>query len=110
MIFLNPDRCVVGRHEIFPLRFGWITKGYQAWSENLNVFEDEEAKVRLEVGKNMVSAVTLRWRCSPCRNFKEALNKWIPFMVRQAHHERNQYVTVRPEPVEGLNQKFLKWI
>jgi hypothetical protein len=26
----------------------------------------------------------------------------------QAHHERNQYVTVRPEPVEGLNQRFLK--
>jgi glycerol-3-phosphate dehydrogenase (NAD(P)+) len=39
---------------------------------------------------------------------KEALNKWIPFMVRQAHHERNQYVTARPEPVEGLNQSFLK--
>ena len=29
-------------------------------------------------------------------------------MVRQAHHERNQYITVRPEPVEGLNQRFLK--
>ena len=29
-------------------------------------------------------------------------------VVRQAHHERNQQVTVRPEPVEGLNQRFLK--
>jgi len=28
-------------------------------------------------------------------------------MVRQAHRERNQYITVRPEPVEGLNQSFL---
>jgi hypothetical protein len=28
-------------------------------------------------------------------------------MVRQTHHERNQYITVRPEPVEGLNQSFL---
>ena len=28
-------------------------------------------------------------------------------MVRQAHHERNQTLTVRPEPVEGLNQSFL---
>ena len=26
-------------------------------------------------------------------------------MVRQAHHERNQKVTVRPEPVEGLVQR-----
>ncbi|MDP1550240.1 MAG: hypothetical protein Q8L97_08790 [Nitrosomonas sp.] len=28
-------------------------------------------------------------------------------MVRQARHERNQYITVRP--VEGLNQSFLKY-
>jgi hypothetical protein len=26
----------------------------------------------------------------------------------QAHHERNQYLTVRPELVEGLIQSFLK--
>jgi hypothetical protein len=41
-------------------------------------------------------------------NLKESLNKLIPFMVRQAHHERNQRVTVRPELVEGLNQSFHK--
>jgi DNA-binding response OmpR family regulator len=29
-------------------------------------------------------------------------------MVRQAHHERNQYVTVHPEPVEGLSQRLPK--
>jgi hypothetical protein len=38
---------------------------------------------------------------------KETLNKWIPLMVRQAHHERNQQLAVRPEPVEGLVQRFL---
>ncbi len=38
---------------------------------------------------------------------KETLNKLIPSMVRQAHHERNQYLTVRPEPVEGFIQSFL---
>jgi surface antigen len=32
----------------------------------------------------------------------------IPFMVRQAHHERNQTLAVRPELVEGLVQRFLK--
>ena len=34
-------------------------------------------------------------------------------MVRQAHHERNQKVTVRPEPVEGLVQRFpnmMRWL
>jgi hypothetical protein len=24
-------------------------------------------------------------------------------MVRQAHHERNQYIAIHPEPVEGFN-------
>jgi|CXWL01.1.fsa_nt_gi hypothetical protein len=38
---------------------------------------------------------------------KEILIKLITPMVRQAHHERNQYITVRGEPVEGLNQRFL---
>ena len=37
---------------------------------------------------------------------EESLNKLIPFMVRQAHHERNQHLTVRPELVEGLDQIF----
>ncbi len=35
---------------------------------------------------------------------KESSNELIPLMVRQAHHERNQSLTVRPELVEGLNQ------
>jgi hypothetical protein len=38
---------------------------------------------------------------------KEALNKWIPFVVSLSNHERNPYVTVRPELVEGLIQSFL---
>jgi hypothetical protein len=29
-------------------------------------------------------------------------------MIRQAHYERNQHITVRPEPTEGLNQSFPK--
>ena len=37
---------------------------------------------------------------------KKILIKLITFMVRQAHYERNQYITVRP--VEGLDQSFLK--
>jgi type IV pilus assembly protein PilX len=37
---------------------------------------------------------------------KKSLNKLVPFMVRQAHHERNKQLTVRPEPVEGLHQGF----
>jgi len=38
---------------------------------------------------------------------KETLKKLISLMVRQAHHERNQQLAVRPELVEGLVQRFL---
>jgi hypothetical protein len=41
---------------------------------------------------------------------KKPLNKLIPTMVRQAHHERNQQLTVRPELVEGLIQNFLYYL
>ncbi len=46
-----------GRHETFPLRFGWLTKGFQAWLDNPDVFEQEDAVVLLGVGKNMVNAI-----------------------------------------------------
>jgi hypothetical protein len=35
------------------------------------------------------------------------LAKLITFMVRQAHHERNQHHIVRPELVEGHNQRVI---
>ena len=40
------------------------------------------------------------------KNFNEALIKLIRFMVRQAHNERNQLLTIRPELVEGLIQRL----
>ncbi|OAI17522.1 DUF4007 family protein [Methylomonas koyamae] len=57
MIPLRPDCYSFGRHETFPLRFGWLTKGYQAWLSTPGVFEDDDATVKLGVGKNMVSAI-----------------------------------------------------
>lgn len=57
MIPLNPERTAFGRHETFPLRFGWLTKGHQAWFDSQDIFDQEDATVRLGVGKNMVSAI-----------------------------------------------------
>jgi hypothetical protein len=42
------------------------------------------------------------------QSVKETLNKFTLLMVRQANHELNQMLAVRPEPVEGLVQGFLK--
>lgn len=53
----DPDRCAFGRHETFPLRYSWLTKGFQALCDDSRVFESEDATVRLGVGKNMVNAI-----------------------------------------------------
>lgn len=46
-----------GRHQTFPLRFGWLTKGFQALLKNPALFYDDKAVVTLGVGKNMVEAI-----------------------------------------------------
>ena len=53
----NGDKVSFGRHETFPLRYSWLTKGFQALLENPKVFESPEATVILGVGKNMVNAI-----------------------------------------------------
>lgn len=53
----DPDSCAFGRHETFPLRYSWLTKGFQALREDPHIFESEDATVRLGVGKNMVNAI-----------------------------------------------------
>jgi hypothetical protein len=53
----NPEKASFGRHETFPLRFGWLTKGVGAWLDNPIVFDEDDAIVKLGVGKNMVDAI-----------------------------------------------------
>lgn len=54
---LEPANVSFGRHESFPLRYGWITKGLSALAEDPCVFAREDATVTLGVGKNMVAAI-----------------------------------------------------
>ena len=54
---LNSTKVSFGRHESFPLRFGWITKGLKALASDPDVFTSEGATVTLGVGKNMVAAI-----------------------------------------------------
>ena len=53
------DRGTVsfGRHESFPLRFGWIAKGLNALNDDPRIFNREDATVVLGVGKNMVASI-----------------------------------------------------
>ena len=54
---LNGSTVSFGRHESFPLRFGWIAKGLAALARDPGVFTREDATVDLGVGKNMVASI-----------------------------------------------------
>lgn len=51
------EKAAFGRHETFPLRFGWLTKGAQALMSGEPVFEAEDATVGLGAGESMVSSI-----------------------------------------------------
>jgi hypothetical protein len=57
MIAFNPEKVAFGRHETFPLRYGWLTKGFRNWCENPDAFSEEDPTVVLGVGKNMVTSI-----------------------------------------------------
>lgn len=57
MMRFTTDRTAFGRHETFPLRYSWLTKGFQALLADPNVFQSDDATVTLGVGKNMVNSI-----------------------------------------------------
>ncbi|WP_295880869.1 DUF4007 family protein [uncultured Thiohalocapsa sp.] len=58
---IDPKHTAFGRHETFPLRYAWLTKGYRAVTERPDIFaQPDRAMVKLGVGRNMVSAI-LYW-------------------------------------------------
>lgn len=61
----NPEKMAFGRHETFALRFGWLSKGFQAMVDEPSIFESDDATVKLGVGKNMVNAI--RYWLRACR-------------------------------------------
>ncbi|WP_414574601.1 DUF4007 family protein [Anabaena sp. CCY 9402-a] len=58
----NPVSPVFANHETFHPRFGWLKKGFDATKRNPGIFLQDDAPVRLGVGKNMVRAI--RYWCT----------------------------------------------
>jgi hypothetical protein len=56
-MYLNYAKTAFGRHESFALRFGWLTKGFQAFERRKEIFTDENSVVELGVGRNMVNSI-----------------------------------------------------
>jgi Protein of unknown function (DUF4007) len=55
-------QAIFARHETFHPRFGWLKKGFDRAMDNPGIFLEEDATVRLGVGKNMVRAI--RYWCA----------------------------------------------
>lgn len=53
----KPEKTAFGRHESFPLRYGWLTKGFHAFEKDANIFSNPDSIVTLGVGKNMVNSI-----------------------------------------------------
>lgn len=66
------NQGLMGRHETFTPRYGWLKKGYDAVVSDPDVFKAQDAIERLGVGKNMVSSIRF-W----CQAFKliESINQ-----------------------------------
>jgi len=97
MIPFTTGHSSFGRHETFPLRFGWLTKGVSAWLENPVIFDQEDAIIKLGVGKNMVDAIQYWMVASQVLTIKEksfepsdicnkifATNGWDPYLEDDA--------------------------
>jgi hypothetical protein len=56
-MILSPSKVAFGRHESFALRYGWLTKGFQAFTDNGDIFSTPDSIVTLGVGKNMVNSI-----------------------------------------------------
>ena len=55
-------RQTFARHETFHPRFGWLKKGFDQAAKDPTIFLQDDATVRLGVGKNMVRSI--RYWCS----------------------------------------------
>jgi len=54
---LLPHPPAFAGHQTFALRSAWLKKGLDALGQNPHIFADEDALVKLGVGKNMVAAI-----------------------------------------------------
>lgn len=57
MMRFDRSRVAFGRHQTFAVRFGWLSKGFQALKRNPNILRSEGAIAELGVGKNMVESI-----------------------------------------------------
>jgi hypothetical protein len=80
---LNPSilKDSFSRHETFALRYSWLTKGFQAFTKNPEIFSSDEATIDLGVGKNRVNAIKYWLRATSILNDTAVINSGLPHIV-----------------------------
>jgi uncharacterized protein DUF4007 len=51
------NKVAFGRHQTFAVRYGWLSKGFQAVKSNPDILRKDDAVAELGVGKNMVESI-----------------------------------------------------
>jgi hypothetical protein len=70
----NREKTTFGRHETFPLRYGWLTQGFHGVKQTPTLFSQaERAMVTLGVGRNMVNAIQYWLQATGIVAFKEGV-------------------------------------
>lgn len=95
----NGKKYKFSGHQTFAFRYGWLEKGVRAVTESPGIFLQEDALVRLGVGKNMVESIKHwclvtqlieEYRENGSQAFrvsdigKDLLLKWDPFLENDA--------------------------
>ncbi len=78
----NPQKSTFGRHETFPLRYGWLTKAIQTVNEPdlADIFKQpESAMIKLGLGKNMVNALQYWLQVTGVMAFNEGVAQITDF-------------------------------
>lgn len=57
MIRFDREKAVFGRHQTFPLRYGWLAKAFKAIEQDPMILRSELAIADLGVGSNMVQSM-----------------------------------------------------
>lgn len=69
---LSTGKTTFGRHETFPLRYGWLTQGFAGVKRTPTLFNTpERAMIELGVGRNMVHAIQYWLRATGLVEFHE---------------------------------------
>lgn len=69
----------LGRHETFAPRYGWLKKGIDAVAKDPNIFKEDDAIVKLGVGKNMVRSI--RSWCLAFKLITQGEDGFVPSML-----------------------------